>query len=73
MTLNELEHGDGVSLRWTKAGARLGPSRIETGYVIYIDDGYIVAIEGHAYGEEWSSHELRTEREHEPSSENIEA
>ena len=44
---------DGVSLQWGKVGARLNASSLETGYLIYIDDGYLTTIEGYTYGEEW--------------------
>lgn len=44
---------DGVSLRWGKVGARLNESKIETGYLVYVDDGYLTAVEGYTYGEEW--------------------
>jgi len=44
-----------VSMRWGKVGARLTPSKIETGYLVYVDDGYLSAIEGYTYGEEWPS------------------
>ena len=42
-----------TSLRWGKIGARLGPANVETGYLVYVDDGYLVGIEGHTYGGEW--------------------
>ena len=42
-----------VSLRWGKVGARLNASKIETGYLVYVDDGYITAVEGYTYGDEW--------------------
>ena len=45
---------DGVSLRWGNVGARLNAS-VETGYLLYIDDGYLTAIEGYTYGDEWPS------------------
>jgi hypothetical protein len=58
--LTEFEHspelrvfGEGVSLRWAKAGARLNDARIETGYLVYVDDGYITGVEGYTYGDEW--------------------
>jgi hypothetical protein len=44
---------DGVSLRWGKVGARLNASKLETGYLIYVDDGYVTAVEGYTYGDEW--------------------
>lgn len=43
----------GVSLRWGKVGARLNSSKVETGYLVYVDDGYVTTIEGYTYGEEW--------------------
>jgi hypothetical protein len=58
--LTEFEHseelkvlGNGVSLRWGKVGARLSSSKIETGYLVYVDDGYLTAVEGYTYGDEW--------------------
>jgi hypothetical protein len=44
---------DGVSLRWGKVGARLNASRLETGYLVYVDDGYVTTVEGYTYGDEW--------------------
>lgn len=44
---------DGVSLRWGKVGARLNASKLETGYVVYIDNGYLTTVEGYTYGDEW--------------------
>ena len=43
----------GVSLRWGKVGARLNASRIETAYLVYVDDGYLTSVEGYTYGDEW--------------------
>lgn len=45
--------GDGVSLRCGNVGARLNVSRQETGYLIYVDDGYVTAVEGYTYGDDW--------------------
>lgn len=42
-----------VSLRWGKVGARLNESKLETGYLVYVDDGHITTIEGYTYGEDW--------------------
>jgi hypothetical protein len=42
-----------VSLRWGKVGARLVPANVDTGYLVYVDDGFLVGIEGHTYGAEW--------------------
>jgi hypothetical protein len=44
---------DGVSLRWGQVGARLNASKIETAYLVYIDDGYLTGVEGYTYGDEW--------------------
>lgn len=44
---------DGVSLRWGKTGARLNASKLETGYLVYVDDGYVTAVEGYTYGDPW--------------------
>jgi hypothetical protein len=44
---------DKTSLRWGKVGARLNASELETGYLIYVDDGFLTTIEGYTYGEEW--------------------
>jgi hypothetical protein len=27
--------------------------RDETGYLVYIDDGYVTSVEGYTYGDEW--------------------
>ena len=43
----------GVSLRWGKVGARLNASRVETGYLVYVDNGYVTTVEGYTYGDEW--------------------
>ncbi len=58
--LTELERSEalrlfnvGVSLRWGKLGARLNASRVETGYLVYVDDGYVTTVEGYPYGDEW--------------------
>jgi hypothetical protein len=58
--LTELEPSDelrlfdsGVSLRWGEVGARLNASKVETGYLVYVDDGYVTAVEGYTYGEPW--------------------
>ena len=44
---------DSVSLRWGKVGARLNADQIETGYLVYVDDGYVTTVEGYTYGDEW--------------------
>ena len=45
--------GTGVKLRWGKVGARLNAAKIETGYLVYVDDGYVTAVEGYTYGDKW--------------------
>jgi hypothetical protein len=42
-----------ISLRWGKIGARLNETKIETGYLVYVDGGYITTVEGYTYGDEW--------------------
>jgi len=53
------------SFKWGKCGATLngeGSMGIETGYLIYIEKGYIDAIEGYTYGEEeWPERITRIE------------
>lgn len=44
---------DGTSFQWGKIGARLNASKLETGYVVYVDGGYITAVEGYTYGDPW--------------------
>ncbi len=41
---------DGVSMRWGKSDARLNTSRMEAGFVVYVDDGILNAVEGFTYG-----------------------
>lgn len=43
----------GASMRWGKVGAWLNTARTDTGYVVYVDDGYLTGVEGYTYGEEW--------------------
>lgn len=43
----------GTTLRWGKVGARLNTVKLETGYVVYVDDGYVTTVEGYTYGEPW--------------------
>jgi hypothetical protein len=45
---------DDVSLRWGRVGAMLNSS-VLTGYVVYVDDGRLNAIEGFVYDGEWPS------------------
>ena len=44
---------DGTSMRWGKVGAKLNSLSLESGYVLYIDNGYLTTLEGYTYGEEW--------------------
>lgn len=44
---------DGVSIRLGTIGARLNRTMTETGYVVYVDDGYVTSVEGYTYGDEW--------------------
>lgn len=43
----------GIRLRWGKVGARLNASKVETGFLVYVDDGYVSTVEGYTYGDEW--------------------
>ena len=43
----------GTSLRWSKLGARLDDEKLECGFLVYVDDGYLTGIEGYTYGEAW--------------------
>lgn len=45
-----------VTMRWGNIGAKLNSSNIETGYLGYIDNGYLTALEGYTYGEPWPEH-----------------
>ena len=47
--------GDSASMRWGRVGARLNAAKIETSYLLYVDDGYLTTVEGYTYGEEWPS------------------
>ena len=40
------------SFNWGKVGIKINNS-IDTGYLLYIEGGYITAIEGYTYDEEW--------------------
>lgn len=42
------------SFKWGKLGAKLNAEKIDTGYLIYIEKGYIDTIEGYTYGgDDW--------------------
>jgi hypothetical protein len=47
--------GPGVNFRWGRVGARLNAASIETGYIVYVDDGYVTTVEGYTYGDQWPS------------------
>lgn len=45
---------DGVCLRWMKVGAWVNAQRTHVGFLVYVDDGSLNAIEGYTYcGEDW--------------------
>ncbi len=44
---------DGVVIRWGDVGAYLNKERLDTAYVIFVDDGFLTGIEGVTYGENW--------------------
>jgi len=45
---------EGTSMRGGRVGARLNSDRRETGYLFYVDDGYLTTLEGYTYGgDEW--------------------
>lgn len=43
---------EGETYIYSKAGAKINHS-IETGYLVYVKDGYLDCIEGFTYGEPW--------------------
>jgi hypothetical protein len=43
---------NGESYKWGDLGAKLNFS-VDTGYLIYVENGYISAIEGYTYAEDW--------------------
>jgi len=40
------------SYKWGCLGARLNSS-IDTGYLFYVENGYLTSIEGYTYAEDW--------------------
>ncbi len=44
---------EGLSMHWGRVGARLNADAIKTGYLVYVEDGYVTLIEGYTYGDEW--------------------
>lgn len=44
---------DGTSIRWGRVGARLNRPPVDTGYLLYVEDGYLTMVEGYTYGTEW--------------------
>ena len=48
-----LKVGDtGESYRWGDLGAKLNSS-LDTGYLFYVENGYLASIEGYTYAEDW--------------------
>ena len=43
------------SFKWGRLGARLNNKKIDIGFIIYIEKGYIEAIEGYTYDINWPS------------------
>lgn len=41
-----------LSFKWGNVGAILN-SEIDTGYLLYINDGYLAVIEGYTYDDDW--------------------
>jgi hypothetical protein len=41
---------DGVSIRWGKVDANLNAMQTEAGFIVYVDDGVLNAVEGFIYG-----------------------
>lgn len=42
----------GESYKWGDLGAKLNSS-LDTGYLFYVENGYLVSIEGYTYAEDW--------------------
>ena len=40
------------SYKWGALGAKLNSS-LDTGYLFYVENGYLVSIEGYTYAEDW--------------------
>lgn len=40
------------SYKWGGLGAKLNSS-IDTGYLFYVENGYLISIEGYTYAEDW--------------------
>lgn len=60
--LTKLTRSDGAKLFadeqsfvWGKVGARLNRERLHTGYLVYVEHGWLTALEGYTYGEDWPS------------------
>jgi len=47
-----LKVGKNCERAWEKLGAKIN-NGIETGYIVYVEDGYINCIEGYTYSEKW--------------------
>lgn len=52
---------ENTSLRWRQVGARLNSNNLETSYLVYVDSGYLTAVEGSTYGESWPAEIQRIE------------
>jgi len=49
----ELKVGDiSKSYKWGGLGAKLNSS-LDTGYLFYVENGYLISIEGYTYAEDW--------------------
>lgn len=43
-----------VNMRWSDVGAHLNKEKIDTGYLVFVDDGCLTGIEGYTYeGVSW--------------------
>ncbi|MEM7174422.1 MAG: hypothetical protein AAF443_00630 [Chlamydiota bacterium] len=48
------------SYKWGHLGAKIN-SNIDTGYLLYLENGYIKTIEGYTYSEEWPENIVQIE------------
>jgi hypothetical protein len=44
---------DEVSMRWNRLNGWITLAKIEVGFLVYVDNGYLRAVEGYTFGEEW--------------------
>ena len=49
------------SYEWGKIGAKINDNKIDIGFLIYVKNGFIDAIEGYTYDREWPSEILNVE------------